>query len=222
MALVDWLKNLPRPLGLFTSNDERGMLLLNACRQAGLVVPRDVAVLGVDNDEVVCQLASPELSSVVADAAGIGFQAARLLDRLMTQRSGETGVQLVGPQGVVARQSTDLAAARDKDVAAAVEFIQENAAGALSIETVVEQVGISRSLLQQKFRAQLGRTIHDVIVDERVARIKHLLETSDLTLTAVARRTGFVHVEYLSTVFKRQTGISPGEYRRRFHQCAGG
>ena len=128
VALVDWLKNLPRPLGLFACNDERGMLLLSACRQAGLVVPRDVAVLGVDNDEVVCQLAAPELSSVVADSAGIGFEAARLLDRLMTERSAESGVHLVGPQGIVARQSTDLAAAWDRDVAAAIELIRQNAA----------------------------------------------------------------------------------------------
>ncbi len=216
VSLVRWIKELPKPVGLFTCNDVRGLHALNACRQAGLSVPQDVAVIGVDNDEIACELASPEMSSVVTDARRIGFEAAKLLDQMM--RSGRRPIKVcqVPPVGIVTRHSTLIAGVRDPHLSSALEFIKQNSNEDVSVDRIVAHVGVSRSLLQQKFRGMIGRTIHEVIVEQRVANIKELLETSDMTLMAIARKTGFSHVEYLSTMFKRQTGVSPMEYRRSF------
>ncbi len=214
--MVRWLTDLPKPVGLLTCNDTRGLHVLNACRQAGLAVPHEVAVIGVDNDEIACELASPEMSSVVTDAERIGYEAAALLAEIMGGSAQRREVRHIPPRGVLTRQSTDIAGARDSHLATAIEFIKHSPVEDTSVDDVVAHVGISRTLLQQKFRSMIGRTIHEVILEQRVVRIKTLLETSDLPLALIARQTGFAHVEYLSTMFKRQTGLSPSEYRGRF------
>lgn len=213
-GVAKWVKELPKPLGVMTGNDTRGMQLLDACRRAGVAVPEEVAVVGVDNEELVCQLAHPPLSSVIPDAFRVGYEAAALLARLMNGEPADEMLRWIPPIGVATRQSSDVTAISDPRVADALSFIRERACEGIGVDDVLTHVAVSRSLLQRTFRKVLGRTIHEAIVDVRIQRVKQLLSGTDLPLTAIAERAGFAYVEYLSTIFRRETGQTPSSYRR--------
>jgi LacI family transcriptional regulator len=212
-SVAAWLRSLPIPLGLMACNDFRGTQALDACRRAGIAVPEQVAVIGVDNEELVCTLAYPPLSSVVPNGRSIGYEAAALLDRLM-QGKPSTGPQLIPPLEVVTRLSTDVNAVADPEVAAAMRFIRQHACDGITVDDVLSQIPISRSVLQRRFRSLLGRSIHKMIAGVRLQRAKKLLAETDLPLTVIAQRAGFVHVEYLCAAFRQAVGSSPGTYRR--------
>jgi LacI family transcriptional regulator len=187
--------------------------VLDACRGAGLAIPDEVAVLGVDNDELLCELAAPPLSSVMPNTLRTGYEAAALLDRMMRGEAVRPVAHLIPPVGVVARQSTDVLALDDRAVAQAVRFIREHACEGINVGDVLRGVPLSRRVLEQRFRRLLGRTPREEILQVRLARVKQLLTETDLTLYRVAERTGFEHVEYLSVVFKRETGRTPRQFR---------
>jgi LacI family transcriptional regulator len=214
-GVARWIASLPKPLGLMACNDFRGIQALDACRRAGIAVPEEVAVIGVDNEELVCELAYPPLSSVVPNARGIGYEAAALLDRLMKRDAEPTFQLAVAPVEVITRVSTDVTAMTDPDVAASMRFIREHACEGIGVDDVLAQVPVSRSVLQRRFRSLLGKTVHAVIAGVRLQRAKQLLVETDLTLAVIAKRTGFSHVEYLSAAFRQATGLPPGAYRRK-------
>ncbi|MDR3632301.1 MAG: DNA-binding transcriptional regulator [Isosphaeraceae bacterium] len=216
VAVAKWVKNLPKPLGIMAGNDNRGMQLLGACRRAGVAVPEEVAVIGVDNEELACQMALPPLSSVIPDAFRVGYEAAALLDLLIKGNPAPEHVRYVAPLGVKTRQSTDVTAISDPRVADAMSFIREHACEGIGVEDVLDHVAISRTVLQQLFREMLGKTIHDAITETRIQRVKHLLTETDLSLTLIAERAGFSYAEYLSTFFRRATGWTPSAFRREF------
>jgi LacI family transcriptional regulator len=213
VALRRWLLELPKPVGILAAYDIRGQRVLDACRGAGLAIPDEVAVLGVDNDELLCELASPPLSSVMPNTLRTGYEAAALLDRMMRGEAVRPVAHLIPPVGVVARQSTDVLALEDRAVAQAVRFIREHACEGINVGDVLQGVTLSRRVLEQRFRRLLGRTPREEILQVRLARVKQLLTETDLTLYRVAERTGFEHVEYLSVVFKRETGRTPRQFR---------
>jgi LacI family transcriptional regulator len=215
-GVARWVKELPKPLGMFAGNDTRGKQLLDACRLARVAVPEEVAVIGVDNEELACKLALPPLSSVVPDAFRVGYEAAAMLSLLMQGRPAPERLRYIPPLGVVTRQSTDVTAIPDPRVASAMSFIREYACEGIGVEDVVEHVLVSRSVLQQLFRQILDKTIHGAITDVRVHRVKQLLAETDLPLTAIAQRTGFAYDTYLSICFRRETGRTPSSYRRDF------
>ncbi len=219
-GVARWLAGLPKPLGLMACNDFRGMQALDACRRAGVAVPEEVAVIGVDNEPFTHELAHPPLSSVIPDARRIGFEAAALLARLMAGGLAESTRVAVPPLGVATRQSTDVVAIADPGVADALRFIRENACQGISVEDVLDRVVTSRSALQRAFRKHLDRTIHEEILGVRLHRVKQLLAETELPLRAIADRAGFAYVEYLSAVFRRTTGQTPGAYRRQFSPTA--
>lgn len=209
---------LPKPLGIVACNDLRGQHVLDACGRAGLAVPEEVAVIGVDDDDLLCEMCDPPLSTVVPGAERIGYEAAGLLDRLMSGIQAQFPVteQLVEPLGVVTRQSTDVLAIPDADVAAAIRYIREHACDGIRVADILRQVPISRSLLERRFRKYIGRSPQAELRLVQIKRVKQLLGETDLTLRAIADLSGFEHVEYLSVVFKRIAGISPGRYRQNF------
>ncbi len=214
-AVSAWIAGLPKPLGLMACNDFRGLQALDACRRAGVPVPEEVAVIGVDDEVLASELAYPPLSSVVPNCRRIGYEAAALLDQLMAGGTPPTETRLIAPLGIATRQSTDATAITDPTVAEALRFIREHACEGIGVADVLLQVPVSRSVLQRRFRALLGRSIHDVIAGTRLRRAQQLLVETDLSLELVAERAGYSHAEYLSAVFRQSTNSTPAAYRRR-------
>jgi LacI family transcriptional regulator len=209
-----WLLSLPRPVGVMACYDIRARHVLDACRRVGLAVPDQVAVVGVDNDEFLCNLTDPPLSSVAPDTRRTGYEAAALLDRLMSGRERRRGQAVfVDPLGVVARRSTDVLALGDPDISAAVRFIREHAWEGIAVKDLLEKVPLSRRVLEGRFSKLLGRTPHDEIARVRFERVRQLLRETTLPLAEIARRSGFRNAEYLATAFRREFGASPNEYR---------
>jgi LacI family transcriptional regulator len=219
--LTAWVRALPKPAGVMVCSDQRGPQVLEACRRAGAAVPDQVAVIGVDDDEPLCEVADPPLSSVHPDHRRVGYAAAALLDRLMRGARAPRRPLLLPPRGIVARPSTDVLAIEDPDVAAAVHFIRDRACDGIQVDDVVAHVPMSRSVLQRRFRALLGRTIHDEILDARLKRARMLLAETRLPVSAVAEKAGFNHPEYLGVVFRSREGTTPGAYRRRLRAGKG-
>jgi LacI family transcriptional regulator len=213
--LSRWLKSLEHPVGLMACTDTRARQALEACRMIGARVPDDVAVIGVDNDEMICELATPPLSSVEQGSWQIGYQAAILLDRMMAGRRPQKLHQAIAPEALIARQSTNVLACDDPDLAGAIRFVREHACDPIRVEHVLARVPLSRSTLEKQFQACLGRTIHGEIQRVQVERARRLLVHSDLLVKQVAVRCGFKYVPYLTRVFRLHTGLSPVEYRRR-------
>jgi len=208
-----WLKNLPKPIGVMACNDARALHLLDACHQAGILVPEEVAVIGVDNEEIFCELCNPPLSSVAPDTERIGYQAAELLDKLMSRLSTPCQRILVDPVRVVTRRSSDTLAIKDPKVAAAIRFISDQALHGCTVTDVIKFAGVSRSFLERRFRQHLKRSPQAEIRRVQIGRIKQLLTETDFTLERVSELSGFEHPEYMSVVFKRLVGQTPGQYR---------
>jgi LacI family transcriptional regulator len=209
-----WIQGLPKPLGLLACNDVRGQQVLNACRTVGMAVPEEVAVVGVDNEKVLCELCDPPLSSVVPNPERIGYEAAEWLDRLMAHDAVPVAERLVEPVDVVMRQSSDILGIDDREVAAAVRHIRENACSGITVRDVVDHLSVSRSCLERRFRKYVGRSPQEEIRLVQIKRVKQLLAETDLALEGIAKLAGYVHPEYMSVVFKRTTGQTPGEFRR--------
>lgn len=212
--LVSWVRKLPKPIGVMACYDIKGQQLLDACREAGIAVPEEVAVLGVDNDELLCNLSSPPLSSVVPNTHRTGYQAAALLGRMMDGEPLGEQSHRIPPLGIATRQSTDILAIDDPEVAAAVRFIREHASEGINVADLLREVPLTRRELENRFRNMLGCTPHEEIVRVRIDRVKRLLGETDLPIQRVAQLTGFRHVEYLSAAFKKRVGLSPRQYRR--------
>ncbi len=211
----DWLRDRPRPLGVFACNDSRGQHVLDACQRIGLSVPEEVAVLGVDDDVLLCELCDPPLSSVVPNPERVGYEAAALLDRLMAGAKPRRLHECIEPLGVATRQSTDVLAIDDPHIALAVRYIRENACRGVTVHEVLRHVPLSRTILERRFRKYLGRSPQAEIRAVQLKRVKQLLAETDLPLERIAELAGYEHPEYLSVVFKRETGQTPGQYRRR-------
>ena len=211
--LVEWLRSLPKPVGIFATNDLRGQHVLDACGRDNVAVPEQAAVIGVDNDELLCGLCNPPLSSVIPNPERIGYEAASWLDRLM---QGETTAVMeveVPPKGVAVRQSSDVFAVSDPTVAAALRFIRERACYGVTVQEVLGHLAVSRSWLERSFRKLLNRSPQAEIRNVQLKRCKELLRTTTLSLEKIAQLTGFEHPEYMNVVFKREVGETPGRFR---------
>ncbi len=213
--LTTQLARLPRPCGILACSDRHALRVLDACRRAALRVPDEIAVVGVDDDEETCRLSEPPLSSVKDDARRIGYEAARLLDRLMRRpRSPAPSPRLVPPLGLTARRSTDLTAIEDPLIARAMNAIRSRACEGLRLADLLREVPLSRAAFYRRFRAALGRTPHQELLRARIERVKELLHRTPMTLEEISGLAGFEHPEYLSAAFRRETGTTPGRFRR--------
>jgi LacI family transcriptional regulator len=221
-AIGRWLASLPRPLGVLTCNDERAHHVLNACQRIDAAVPDEVAVIGVDDDDLLCSLCRPPLSSVVPNPERIGYEAAALLERLMAGDKPPPREILIEPLGVTARQSTEALAIGDPDLSAAVRCIREHACEGITVSDVLKHVPLSRSMLERQFRKNLGHSPQAEIWSVQLKRIKQLLAETDLSLEQIAALAGYKHPEYMNVVFKRLTGQTPGRYRRFLRERGGG
>jgi LacI family transcriptional regulator len=214
-ALADWLRSLPKPTALLACNDDRNKQVLAACKMAGLDVPDDIAILGVDNDDLVCELEYPQLSSIALSVEAAGYAAATLLDDLMTGRkTGRTREQIVvSPLYIVERQSTDVLATEDREVAAGLRFIREHVAAGIQVGDVAEAVSLSRRALQQRFRRVLGRSIHDEIKQTRIDLMARMLVSTNRPIGEIARALQCTEVKNIARYFRQRTGLTPAQYR---------
>lgn len=210
-----WVADLPKPVGLMACNDIRGQQVLNACRAIGVAVPDDVAVIGVDNDEILCELSDPPLTSVVPNTERIAFEAAGLLDRMIAGKKPPKQKVYVEPLGIVTRRSTEVLALDDRHLVSAVKFIREHACEGIDVRDVLQHVPLSRSTLERRFSRVLGRSPKEEILRVRLVRAKQLLADTDLSMAIVAERVGFDHGEYFNVIFKKKLGQTPGQYRQQ-------
>ncbi len=213
-AFRRWLEDLPKPVGIVTADDRIGFQLLEACADAGLRVPRDVAVIGAGNDATICEAASVPLSSVDAGMARVGEAACEVLDRLLMEKPIDLESYLP-PLGVVRRSSTDVIATGDDVVAEALQRIRSHAAAGLTADALAAGLPLSRSSFERRFRTAIGRSPMREIQRVRIEEAKRLLINSDLTLDAVTRRSGFTSPQRFYAVFKESTGLTPRLFRLR-------
>ncbi|MFH5806523.1 XylR family transcriptional regulator [Alienimonas sp. DA493] len=209
-----WVSELPKPVGVMACYDIQAQFLLDVCREFGVSVPEEAAVIGVDDDWLLCELATPPLSSVIPDARRIGYEAASRLDQLMSERPVDPAPIFFPPLGVATRQSTDVLAIDDEDVAAAVRFIRQRASSGINVADVLRAVPLSRRALEDRFRTILGRTPHEEIARVRLNRVRRLLRETDLPIAEIAARTGYRSAAYLSAAFRKSVGQTPRDYRR--------
>lgn len=212
--LIGWLQSLPKPVGIMACNDLRGKQLIDCCLSAEIHVPETVAIVGVDSDELVCNFCSPPLSSILPNPEAIGYQAALLLDRQMRKEAEPPEHYRIPPLGISIRQSTDIVAVEDQSLAEALKYIRDHACLGIAVSDVVKATGISRSSLERKLRALLGRTPQQEIRNVQLKRACSLLSETNLSVEEVAVRCGFEHPEYMHVVFKRDLKITPGAFRR--------
>ncbi|MBN2024724.1 MAG: XylR family transcriptional regulator [Pirellulales bacterium] len=212
--LAAWLKSLPKPIGLMACNDMRALQILEVCAEHGIAVPDEVAIIGVDNDAVQCELCDPPLSSVDPAARRVGCEAAALLDRMLADQRPARNPILIKPSVVVSRESTAVLAVSDTHVAKAVRFMHARRGEPIRTADVLRHTGVSRSTLERRFLCALGRSPSAEFARVRLEHVRELLERTDLSLRAIADRAGFDHVESMCRFFKRHAGQTPGAYRR--------
>lgn len=213
--LGQWLAGLPRPLGVMAYNDLRGRRVLEACRYADLHVPDDVAVICGGADDLMGALAHPPLTTVDADPRQVGYEAARLLNEMMLGRPPAETLRLIPPRCVIQRPSTDRLATSDPWLARALRFIREHAHEGIQVVDVVEAMGISRRLLEQRFMTALQKSPGDEIRRARIERVKRLLIETHLPIARIATACAFRDPESMTRLFKSRVGLSPHAFRQR-------
>jgi LacI family transcriptional regulator len=215
-ALVSWVSGLPKPCGVFAGSDSWARVVARYAEVAGVRIPEEVALIGVDNDTVDCELAAPPLSSVAIPWRTVGEHAAALVARVLSGKFTTGDKVIVSPVDVIPRRSTEATAIEDPLVARAVSWITTHAGRGLTLDVVARASACSRQRLEQRFRAAIGRTVMQEVRRVRVDAAKRLLATTDGALRLIARQCGFADAAALSVAFRRHTGMPPGEYRRRF------
>ncbi len=211
-----WMAGLPKPLGIFCIDDATGLWVCELCQRIGIHVPEEVAVLSADDDDMFCSIVYPHLSSVALPAEQVGFEAAKLLDALLSGKKPPKRPILLPPAAVVSRQSTDIIAIDDYRVAEAIRFIRENAHKGIHVESMVAETSLPRRTLERRFQKVLKRSPFEEIKRVRLDRVKMLLMQTDKTLEAIAPECGFSGITRMSPAFKKATGMSPGAWRKQF------
>jgi len=216
--LARWVRSLPKPAGVLTCNDGVGLLLLRACASIGVAVPDQLAVIGAGNDDCLCSLCHPPLSSIDPAPETIGYEAATLLDRMMSGRRAPAPRIQVPPRGIVTRLSTDVLATEDQAVAGAVGYIRSHACDDICVGDVLGHVSLSRSALEPRLKRVIGRTVHQEIHRVRLERVKVLLATTNLPTKQISAQAGFHSVQYLARVFRSATSQTPASYRKKMRR----
>lgn len=213
----EWIRTLPKPVGVFACNDDRGQHILEVCKMINLKVPEDVAVIGVDNDPMICDIGDPPLTSIALNVEAAGFEAAKLLDQLMNRKKIIGKQIMVTPSHIVQRQSSDILAVNDAEVALAINYIRNNAKNRILVRDVVKTTSVSRRTLEKRFRKTIHRSIYKEIRQIRVEWISKLLIETDLPISQITSLFEFTDVEHISRYFKEEKGIALREFRK-LHQ----
>jgi len=214
--LMRWLREIPKPVGIMAFDDSASHDLAEACLEADVGVPDQVAIIGLNNDELLCECAWPPLSSIDPDYTRMGYAAARTLDRLLAGEKLEPGERMVRlpPIGVVARQSTDVLAIDDPNLALVMRYIREHACEPCTVQDALRVVPVGRRWLEQQFAAHFGRTPHDEITRIRIETAQRLLMEPDLTVNETASRCGYAEIKSFYQAFRKVTKTTPAAFRR--------
>jgi len=212
--LEQWLQTLPKPIGLLACNDQRGREVLEACQGAGISVPYEIAVMGIDNDELLCDLSNPSLTSVVMNTEQGGYQAAELLDQMMRGHVPGKRVIIVHPLRIELRRSTDVAAIDDRDMASVMQYIHQNVGTSISIDEIAKYVSLSKRTLQIRFKNTFGRTINYETRTVKLSHARKLLQETELSIPEIAELSGFGTSSYLIQCFRQHFSLTPSKYRR--------
>ena len=214
--LEAWLNELPKPVGVLASHDIQGVQISEYCHQLHFKIPEEVAIVGVDDDDLLCKLARPSLSSVALPSERIGYEAARLLDNMLQTKSRKKEEIVLPPGGVVVRQSSDLQAIADPDVAEALRFIRDNIRRPLQVTDVLRAVPVSRRGLERRFRKCLNRSIFEEINRTHVEHARTLLISTNQSMASIAQKSGFRDSRHFSILFRKTMGQTPSAYRLGF------
>lgn len=215
--LVTWLQSLPKPVAIMACDDNHAYHITEACQQGEgggrLRIPDDIAVLGVDNDETICRLSSPNLSSLNQNIEQGGYDVAQLIDRILRDPATPREDVMVQPTHIVKRQSTDIYANNDQHIAEVLKYIHENISQKITVDELVELVPLSRRLLETRFKRSMGTSIYDYILQTRIEKVAQLL-CEGMSVSEAAIELGFSDIKNLSRMFRQQRGMTPSEYRR--------
>jgi len=214
--LADWLRQLPKPTGILTCTDDRGLQLLEACRHANIKVPEEVSIVGIDNDHLVCDLSNTALSSVELTTVQAGYEAAALLEKMMEGEQVSDYTIMVQPKRIITRVSSDILAINDEKVARAMEYIRENSRANIKVEDAVRAAMSSRRILEQSFKKILGATIGEEIRRHKIERICELLIETNLPIKEIAAVTGFETSKHIARYFSRAKGMNLQQFRQTF------
>jgi LacI family transcriptional regulator len=214
-VLAKWLQSLPKPVGIMACNDDIGVQILEACKLAELAVPDAVGVIGADNDEIVCGLADPAMSSVALNFERAGYESAQALDQLMRKLAGTPPQIIVQATHIVARRSTDVVAVEDLAVARAMRFIRDQTRGPVTVTEVARAAGLSRRVLERRFRHEFNSSIQTEIRRVRTDQIARLLVETHMPVTEIAESLGFPDVQHFARYFRAGKQVSPLAYRRQ-------
>jgi LacI family transcriptional regulator len=214
--IAEWLKSLPKPLGIMACNDDRGEQVIEACKIAGLNVPDEVGIIGADNDDLVCDLSDPPMSSIAINFERAGYESARVLARLMRGRRVAQQKIMVPATHVVPRRSTDTVAAGDIHVGSALRFIREHTHEVISVPDVARAAGLSRRVLEKRFQRTLRRSILSEIRRVRVDQICRMLVETNQPIAQIGSELGYSGTEHLARYFRQEKNMTPLAYRRKF------
>jgi LacI family transcriptional regulator len=214
--IANWLRSLPKPIGVMTSNDERGQHVIESCRIAQLMIPNHVAILGVGYDNLLCELSDPPLSSIKLNARHVGYIAAGLLDKMMTGKKVKIGNIFVKPVHIVVRQSTDIVAIDDIDVASALRFIHQQSKQPIQVNDVVNHTSVSRRVLERRFCKVINCSIYSEIRKVRMTQVARMLLETDMSISQIAFTMGYPGPDHIAAYFFREMGTTPGEYRKNY------
>ena len=216
MPLLNWLKSLPRPTALMACDDNQGNRIIEICQVNHIRVPEDIAILGVDNDEVICNLSIPPLSSISQNIVRGGFEAAQLIEQLLNDEQSTYRDVVLQPINIINRLSTDFYSTTDPHIHTVLMYIHHNLANEITVSDIVKQVPLSRRLLEIRFKAVTKQSIHKYIFNLRMERFAQLLLVSDAPIADVAEQVGINDVKNLSRQFKLLKHLSPAEYRKEY------
>ena len=215
LKVSSWLNSLPKPVGIMACNDDRGQHILEICKLNGFKVPEDIAVIGVDNDPMICEIGDPPLSSIALNVESAGYEAAGLLDKLMNGKKNQAQQITVSPTHLVQRQSTDILAVKDPDLLAAIRFIRENAAKKIRVNQIVDATNVCRRVLERKFIKIIHKSICTELKHVRIELISQMLIESDLQISEIISLFSFTDAEHISRDFKKAKGIGLSQFRKQ-------
>jgi LacI family transcriptional regulator len=214
--LSEWLMNLPKPVALFSCDDNQASHIAEACKISGIRVPDDVAILGVDNDEMVCNMSNPPTSSIVLDTENAGYKVAKLIEAMILKTDGPYEDIYVEATTIISRQSTDIFAVNDPDVLKALQYIRKSVSGKLQVADVVKKIALSRRALEKRFVTIIGRSIYQEILFRKMERAAQLILQTRYNMNEIAYQCGFEDDKNFSRMFQKFHKVTPLQYRKKY------